>query len=401
MNTARPLPVFFTYRKGHSKLALSLFMLIAICSSHIALAQINSKEALGELLYFDPNLSLNRTQSCSSCHNPATGFVDKRTHDTRHTHLEGMVSLGDDQQSFGDRSAPTSSYANQIPIFHVNKKGKHVGGQFWDGRAATLADQAKGPPLAGIEMGIPNKESMQARLLESEVYKQAFSSLFGKDILSKPGKLYDAMAESIAAFEKTDFFSPFDSKYDRYLRGEYELSKQEELGMTLFFSQQFTNCNRCHQLRSSPTAPDETFSNYEYHNIGIPTNLAVRKQNKLDEDYVDIGLLANAQVHDEKHKGKFKTPTLRNVAVTSPYMHNGVFKELRTVIDFYNKYNSKSAKRQINPETGESWDKPEFHETISFEELQSGPALDDKRIDALVAFLKLLTDKRYESLITD
>ncbi|KZY42478.1 hypothetical protein A3732_16165 [Oleiphilus sp. HI0050] len=82
-------------------------------------------------------------------------------------------------------------------------------------------------------------------------------------------------------------------------------------------------------------------------------------------------------------------------------MHNGVFKELRTVIDFYNKYNSKSAKRQINPETGESWDKPEFHETISFEELQSGPALDDKRIDALVAFLKLLTDKRYESLITD
>ena len=92
-------------------------------------------------------------------------------------------------------------------------------------------------------------------------------------------------------------------------------------------------------------------------------------------------------------------PTLRNVAVTGPYMHNGVFKELKTVVDFYNKYNSKSAKRQINPETGEQWAEPEVSNTLSSTELEFGPALNDKRINALVAFLKLLTDKRYEHLI--
>jgi cytochrome c peroxidase len=90
---------------------------------------------------------------------------------------------------------------------------------------------------------------------------------------------------------------------------------------------------------------------------------------------------------------------LRNVAVTGPYMHNGVFKELRTVILFYNKYVAKSPRRQINPETGKAFDSPEVAENLSLKELKSAPALDDKRIDALVAFLKTLTDKRYEHLL--
>ena len=94
-----------------------------------------------------------------------------------------------------------------------------------------------------------------------------------------------------------------------------------------------------------------------------------------------------------------KTPTLRNVAVTGPYMHNGVFKDLRTVVLFYNKYNSKSSKRQINPETGKKWRSPEVAENISLKELETGPALKNKRIDALVAFMKTLTDSRYEYLL--
>jgi len=92
-------------------------------------------------------------------------------------------------------------------------------------------------------------------------------------------------------------------------------------------------------------------------------------------------------------------PTLRNVAVTAPYMHNGVFKDLRTVVLFYDKFNSRSAKRQVNPETGEPWGEPEVPGTLSTEELEHGPALKDQRIDALVAFLKTLTDRRYEHLL--
>ena len=206
------------------------------------------------------------------------------------------------------------------------------------------------------------------------------------------------MTDAIAEFEKGDFFSPFDSKYDRYLRGEYTMTPQEELGRTLFFSQQFTNCNLCHQLRTTPNRADETFTNYQYHNIGVPENTHLRHKNGVKA--VDEGLLNNPAVEqDVAARGKYKTPSLRNVAVTAPYMHNGTFKDLRTVILFYNKYNSRSKKRQINPETGKPWRAPEVNENLSLAELETGPALDDKRIDALVAFLETLTDKRYEALL--
>ena len=116
---------------------------------------------------------------------------------------------------------------------------------------------------------------------------------------------------------------------------------------------------------------------------------------------IDIGLLNNPAVNDVIHKGKYKVPTLRNVAVTAPYMHNGVFNALETVVAFYNKYNSKQSSRQINPETNTTWASPEIDENLSLEELESGPALDNKRINALIAFMKLLTDQRFEHLIDE
>lgn len=111
------------------------------------------------------------------------------------------------------------------------------------------------------------------------------------------------------------------------------------------------------------------------------------------------GLLDNPAIDDPAQAGKFKTPTPCNVAVTGPYMHNGVFRDLRTVVLFYNKYNSKSSKRQINPETGEKWREPEIADKLSLEELETGPALKNNRIDALLAFMKMLTDRRHEHLL--
>lgn len=355
---------------------------------------IDAVEALGQRLYFDTNLSKNRTQSCATCHAPQHGFVDNRENG-----VSGAVSLGDDGRSLGDRNAPTATYARFSPRFHLNEKGEYVGGQFHDGRAMDLAEQAGGPPTNPIEMGMPDKAGVVARLKENVAYLTAFRRLYGERIFDDNDKAYAAMAKSIAAFEEGDFFSPFDSKYDRHLRGEYTMTAQEELGMTLFFSQQFTNCNLCHQLKRLPNSEGETFSNYRFHNIGVPINELARKLNGKGGQFTDQGLLDNPQVTDPKQAGKFKVPTLRNVAVTGPYMHNGVFTDLRTVILFYNKYNSRSAKRQINPETGKQWREPEVAENISMEELQTGPALNDKRIDALVAFLKTLTDRRYEHLL--
>lgn len=353
-----------------------------------------SVEELGRLLYFDVNLSMNRTQSCATCHAPDRGFSDPRG-----TGVRAAASLGDDGHSLGDRNAPTAAYAAFSPRFHRTADGKYIGGQFLDGREPDLAGQAGGPPLNPIEMGMPDKASVVERLRENPAYVAAFERHFGSDIWQDTDRAYRAMADSIAAFEKTDFFAPFDSKYDRYLRGEYKLTKQEDLGMTLFFSQQFTNCNLCHQLKPRPAVDGETFTNYEYHNIGTPPNKALRAENGKGPDFVDRGLLDNPAVDDPAQAGRFKVPTLRNVAVTGPYMHNGVFSDLRTVVLFYNKYNSRSEKRQINPETGARWVEPEVADNLSEKELKTGPALDDKRIDALVAFMKALTDRRYEHLL--
>ncbi len=379
------------------KISLLVVFLCAqiLVNTAIAAPAKDTVESLGQMLYFDPNLSLNRTQSCATCHSPERGFIDPRDNG-----VQGMASLGDDGKSIGDRNAPTAAYASFSPDFHLNAKGQYIGGQFYDGREKDLKGQAGGPPLNPAEMAMPNKQEVIKRLQENTKYQSLFKKLYGNSIFEDIDQAYLAMTQSIEAFEKTDLFSPFNSKYDRYLKGTYKLTTQEDLGMTLFFSQQFTNCNICHQLRKLPSARKETFSNYEYHNIGTPTNSILRVANGLGDKHIDQGLLENPLVQDKNQAGKIKVPTLRNISVTGPYMHNGVFKDLRTVILFYNKYNTRSAKRQINPETSKKWREPEVNKNISLKELKTGPALDNKRIDALLAFLNTLTDKRYEHLLT-
>jgi cytochrome c peroxidase len=354
---------------------------------------IHDKSQLGQLLFFDVNLSKNRTQSCATCHNPAHGFVDDRP-----SELHGMVSLGDDNRSLGDRNTPTASYASLTPRITRSDEGEFKGGLFLDGRERDLAGQAGGPPLNPIEMGMPDKASVVARLMENRVYLDSFKGIFGQQVFDDVDVAYEAMTQSLAAFESTDFFAPFDSKYDRYLRKEATLTQQESLGEALFFSQQFTNCNRCHQLKAFPNSKGETFTDYKYYNLGVPVNTLVRNANGQGADFVDRGLLEHPRIDDPNQAGKFKVSTLRNVAVTAPYMHNGVFKDLRTVVLFYDKFNNST--RKINPETGNPWQQPEVNRNLALEDAQfSAPALTDKEVDALVAFMKTLTDKRYEHLL--
>ena len=349
-------------------------------------------EALGEALFFDVDLSRNRTQSCASCHNPDHGFVDPLE-----TRAGRAVSLGDDGRSIGDRNAPTAAYARFSPPFARGDDGRWRGGQFHDGRAATLEEQAGGPPLNPVEMGMPSKAAVVERLKEKPRYVAAFARHFGERALDDADGAYAAMTRAIAAFERTDRFAPFDSKYDRSLRGEATLTDQEELGRVLFFSTQFTNCSLCHRLAAAGGAAGETFTDHTFHNIGVPENRTLRAVSGAKKGVVDHGLLANPAVGgDRTQDGRFKVPTLRNVAVTGPYMHNGVFADLRTVVAFYNHYNSRSPAHRLNPETGRPWDPPEVAANLSLKELETGPALDDRRIDALVAFLRTLTDRRYE-----
>jgi len=370
-----------------SKLVVA--MLIAFSSVSLSASENLSKEALGQVLFFDKNLSNNRTQACATCHNPDSGFVDDRDNG-----VKKMASMGDNNKSIGDREAPTASYAKFSPAFHFDeKKQKYIGGQFWDGRASTLEDQAGGPPLNPDEMGMLSKKDVINRIKENELYVNSFKTLFGNDILEDEEKAYAALTQVIAAFERTDEFSPFDSKYDRYLKGEYDLTPLEDLGKSIFFSNNNNSCASCHVLKGEDKA-GETFTNYEYHNIGTPANKTLRAKNGVKD--IDKGLLANPNVKDVAQNGKHKVPTLRNVAVTAPYMHNGVFSDLKTVVEFYDKYNNKD--RNINPETKKVWDDAEVKDTISLKELKAS-ALTDRKIEALVAFMKILTDKKYEHLL--
>ncbi len=365
-------------------------------------------EALGESLFFDTNLSLNRTQACATCHDPDRGFTDGRLDANGDV---SAFSLGDDGFSFGGRNAPTAAYAAFTPDFQFGSQSRFnsqqpdyvgfIGGQFLDGRAVDLKAQAKGPPIAAKEMGMPDAAAVVERLLEDPSYEASFQALYGESIFDDVDAAYDAMGDAIAAYERTEVFSTFTSKYDKSLTGDYIYAPDTPaaLGRALFFSQQFTNCATCHQLRPNSNR-NEVFTNFGYHNIGVPVNETARIAANIPLDAPDEGLFGHPDVDDPAERGKFKVPTLRNVAVTSPYMHNGVFRRLDTVIRFYDQFLTAS-ENTINPETGAPWREPPIPETVALTELRDGRLLEDFEIDALVCFLRTLTDERYEALIPE
>ena len=348
---------------------------------------------LGQALFFDTNLSANRTQSCATCHDPERAFIDGRDNG-----VAGAVSLGDDGSSLGDRNTPSAAYAFLIPDFQQDESGEIIGGYFHDGRAITIVDQAGQPFVNPIEMGLTDNAAVVQRVRENPSYVAAFKSLYGSSIFSNTERAFQAITESLVAFESTAMFAPFDSRYDRFLRGEYRMTEEEDLGRKLFFSQ-MVNCSSCHLLDTLETSSRETFSNHQYHNIGVPTNIRARQKNGVAVSHRDLGLLENPAVDDPAHAGKFRVPSLRNVAVTGPYMHNGVFQDLPTAILFYGKFTLGSKASQINPETGEQWGEAEVPETVNLHLLEEGQPINRARAAALTAFLTTLTDQRYESLL--
>ena len=358
-------------------------------------AVANDPADAGRALFFDTNLSLNRTQSCATCHDPARAFTDGRE-----SGVGGAVSLGDDGASLGDRNAPTLTYAALAPPFGTDDSGAIAGGAFYDGRARDLVDQAGQPFTNPIEMNMPDAAAVVSRVREDPAHVARLEAAFGPGVLADPDTGFRAIKESIAAFERTKEFSPFDSKYDRFLRGEAELTHEEELGRKLFYSRNF-NCHSCHLIDERELVEAAAFTSHRYFNIGTPVNEAVRERNGLGDRHVDAGLLANPAIDDPDQAGKYKVPTLRNVAVTWPYMHNGVFRELETVILFYNRFILTNRESQINPETGQPWGDAEVADTVDLKLLAQGQPISSLQVGPLAAFLRTLTDRRYEPLIVE
>ncbi|MEC9247460.1 MAG: cytochrome c peroxidase [Pseudomonadota bacterium] len=348
--------------------------------------------ALGEKLFSNPNLSKNRNISCETCHNSNTAFIDNRL-----SMAEGSVSQGTSHDSFGRRNAPTLTYASLTPPIRTLQK-ETMGGLFFDGRADTFEEQIIHPLFAADEMGLSNNEMLLSRIKEDPDLKDMFITVFGETILNDANNVLKAVQTAIATFERSAAFSSFDSKYDRFLEGTYTLTPLERKGYRLFFSD-VTNCMNCHLLHKGTLSRREPFTDQRYHNIGIPKNRLLLKKKFFGPSYLDSGLAENPVITSGDNIGKFRTPTLRNVAVTPPYMHNGVFKTLETTIHFYNRHLIKNHSALINPETKKIWDKPEIERNIDETLLGLGQPLNEDRTEQLVAFLRLLTDKRYENLL--
>lgn len=361
-------------------------------AGHAAPADDDALVALGRALFFDVNLSASRKQSCATCHDPAHGFIDARDNG-----VGGALSRGDDGVALGDRNAPTASYAALVPPLARDARGEYRGGLFHDGRARDLVEQAGQPMLNPVEMQMPSAAAVVARVRDNPSYVAALTARYGARLFDDDEAAFTAIREAIARFEQSPALLAFDSRYDRFLRGEVKLSAEEDQGRVLFFSS-LTNCTSCHLLETTHLAAGETFSNYGYFNIGLPPHGAARAANG-KAGTIDRGLGANPAVNDVRQDGKFRVPTLRNVAVTAPYMHNGVFKELATAVFFYNQHLVKNAHNTINPETGKPWGAPEVPATVEHDKLALGQPLDEERIALIVAFLKTLTDKRYEPLL--
>ena len=322
----------------------SLFLISAVWAAGGKPNVGSDLEKLGMRLYNDKNVSFNGTQSCRSCHHHISGFADITNYLDPETNF---VSTGADGVSKGGRNAPSSAYAGFSPILE-KIDGKWVGGMFWDGRADgstvledPLAEQAQGPPLNPAEMNMPDAQAV-INVIKASDYVNLWNKVFGKGSLEnldtddKVNAVYNDFGRAIAAYERSSDVTKFTSKFDTS-----ELSATEEEGRILFEA----NCSACHSTKASFGAPAPLFTNYQYANIGVPTNLEVSSE-------PDIGL--GTTVEDPAQNGKFKIPTLRNIALSAPYSHNGYFPTLMGMLEFINDRSSftPDVEDNLSPEVG-------------------------------------------------
>jgi cytochrome c peroxidase len=247
--------------------------------------------ALGRTLFYDPILSRSNKLSCATCHNPALMFVDRQ-----------RVSTGD---------AGVQGVRNSLSILNA----AYYSTNFWDGRAGSLEDQAGNPMANRIEMNQPHEVSVK-KLNGMEQYRKAFARAFG------PGPVtLDKIRMALASFERTLLSG--DSPFDRYKYGHdpKAMTPAAIRGLAIFTDKKHGNCATCHTIGEQYAL----FTDEKFHNIGIGVDS--------NGELTDLGRFV--VTHNPADKGAFRTPSLRNVALTPPYMHDGSEKTLDDVIEYY------------------------------------------------------------------
>jgi cytochrome c peroxidase len=380
---------------------------------------------LGKILFETEELSVNRNQSCRTCHEPSMGFAG-----AVRANEEGSVIEGSVAGRFGDRRPPSAAYATLAPLYTGGNNPS--GGNFWDGRATgrllgnPAADQALGPFLNPNEQALPDMACVAYRIVSNAELLDAYddvwkdgsvnitfpgdatttcntpASLNGQSVslglagthLANAETVYHNVARSIAAFEAS--LNTFSARFD-----SGQLNGQEARGQKLFSSK--GKCHQCHDTKGS-------FADFRFHNLGVPLNPANPVYNYTSGKF-DPGL--GGITGNAAHLGKFRTPTLRNVALGEgagrTYMHNGAFVSLKQVIDFYS---TRDVTRVCTPaeiaalEIGQygnysavagkpaagCWPPSEY--PLNLDTRNMGRlGLTEQEIDDIVAFMRALTDQ--------
>jgi cytochrome c peroxidase len=318
--------------------------------------------SLGRQIFFDARLSASGTQSCASCHTPDHAYGPPDGASARLGGPNGKLQ--------GNRAVPGLRYLYLVPNFSIGpdiNEAENVnlnkiaiqssglvraqktvgaatsavamvpqGGLFWDGRANTLEQQAKGPLLNPVEMANPDIGTVAAKLRKAP-YAGTFTQLFGGSILDKPGLLVDEAMFAVARFQVEDVsFHPYSSKYDYWLEGKAQLSPTELHGLQLFDDKDKANCAGCHLDKPGKDGAPPLFTDFQYEGLGVPRNLELTVNR--DRHHYDLGLcgpLRSDIAAQTQYCGMFRTPSLRNSATRKVFFHNGIYHDLDRVMAFY------------------------------------------------------------------
>ncbi len=361
-------------------------------SAAAASAGLSAAAALGKEIFFDQSLSASGLQSCATCHDPATAHAGS---DGRAVPLGGPA-----MDTPGFRNTPTLRYLSFNTAFFFDAEGTPTGGFNLDGRASSFMEQARRPFLAPHEMANATPAAVVDKLRAAS-YVSDFMQVFGSGIFDTGEAAFDRAVFALQRYAtEAPEFRPFDSKFDDFLAGLVQLSAQELRGLALFNNAAKGNCAACHSSARLADGTPPLFTDFTYDNLGVPRNRDIPAND--DPEHFDQGLCGPDRTDLTARTdlcGAFKVPTLRNVAVTAPYFHNGRFDTLRAVVSFY-------VRRDTNPE---EWypdagadkfdDLPApYRVNVNTTEapynrrLGDPPALTSDEIDDVVAFLETLTD---------
>jgi cytochrome c peroxidase len=361
--------------------------------------------AIRRRMFVDPSLSASGKMSCASCHSPLHAFGPPNS-------LSVQLG-GKDLLQSGIRAVPSLKYLQATPQFtdhffdsdHAaddSVDNGPTGGLTWDGRVDRGRGQARIPLLSAFEMANRDPAEFAARL-RCTPYAGEFRPIFGDTVLADPEKTFEAALEALEVYQQSSAeFYPYSSKYDSYLAGKAELTAQERRGLSLFEDPAKGNCARCHVSARGKDGTPPQFTDYGLVAIGAPRNAAIPANQ--DPSFFDLGLCGplRGDLRDRaEYCGRFKTPSLRNVATRRVFLHNGSFHTLRQVMEFYVQRDTNPEKwypRDANGNARKFDDLPAaYRVNVDVEPPFGGhpgdrPALSDDEIDDVVAFMRTLTD---------